>query len=149
MSDLIFQVQGESASATKFIAKARQFKLVIDEPKSLGGTDENANPVEYILAGLAGCLNVVSHLVANEMGFSIKRLQIGVSGNINPDKFIGNSTEERAGFKSIDIKLIPEADVSIGTLSEWLKIVQTRCPVKDNLTYKTPVKDSVEKQYVN
>ena len=147
MSELTFSVQGASASEAKFIAKTRQFRLVVDEPEGLGGTDENANPVEYILAGLAGCVNVVGHLVAKELGFTIQKLHIEVSGNINPDKLFGVSNAERAGFKEIDLKLIPETDASIETLAEWLRIVQDRCPVKDNLTNITPIKVSVEKQY--
>ena|SRR5690606_22003731 len=147
MSDLIFSVQGESASAAKFIAKTRQFKLVVDEPEGLGGTDENANPVEYILAGLAGCLNVVGHLVANELGFTITKLNIEVTGNINANKLFGLPGDERAGFKKIDLKLVPETDASLETLAEWLRLVQERCPVKDNLTNITPVHVSVEKQY--
>lgn len=147
MSDLTFSVKGESASAAKFVAKTRQFRLVVDEPEGLGGTDENANPVEYILAGLAGCINVVGHLVAKELGFSIQKLHIEVTGNINSDRFLGISSDERAGFKEIDLKLIPETSASIETLAEWLRIVQDRCPVKDNLTNSTPVKVSVEKQY--
>lgn len=148
MSDLVFSVKGESASAAKFVANTRNFKLVIDEPEDLGGTDEHANPVEYILAGLAGCLNVVGHLVAKELGFTLKKLTIEVSGNINADRLFGISNEERAGFKKIDLKLVPETDASIETLAKWLRIVQERCPVKDNLTNSTPVHVSVEKQYV-
>ena len=107
MSDLIFSVHGESSSAAKFVANTRQFKLVIDEPEGLGGTDEHANPVEYLLAGLAGCVNVVGHLVAKEMGFTIDKLKVEISGNINPNKLFGSSNDERAGFKKIDLKLIP------------------------------------------
>ena len=147
MSDLIFSVRGESASAAKFIATTRQFRLVVDEPEDLGGTDENANPVEYLLAGLAGCVNVVGHLVAKELGFSITNLKIEVTGNINPKRLFGVCDNERAGFKKIEMKLIPETEASIETLVEWLKIVQDRCPVKDNLTNITPIKVSVEKQY--
>lgn len=147
MSDLIFSVQGESSSAAKFIANTRQFKLVVDEPEDLGGTDENANPVEYLLAGLAGCINVVGHLVAKELGFSIRKLKIEITGNINPNKLFGSSSDERAGFKKIDLKLLPETDASIETLVEWLRIVEERCPVKDNLTNVTPVNVIVEKQY--
>lgn len=147
MSDLIFKVKGESTSPAKFIAKTRNFKLIIDEPKDLGGTDENANPVEYILAGLAGCLNVVGHLVAKELGFTINKLRIEVEGNLNPNKLFGSSDSERAGFKQIRLNLIPDTDASIEALASWLKIVQERCPVKDNLLNITPVNISVEKQY--
>jgi uncharacterized OsmC-like protein len=147
MSDLIFNVKGESTSPAKFIAKTRNFELVIDEPESLGGTDENANPVEYILAGLAGCLNVVGHLVAKELNFTINKLKIEVEGSLNPNKLFGISDNERAGFKEIKLKLIPETEASIETLVTWLKIVQDRCPVKDNLLNITPININVEKQY--
>ena len=147
MSDLTFSVQGASASAAKFVGKTRQFRLIVDEPTDLGGTDEHANPVEYLLAGLAGCINVVGHLVAKELGFSIQKLHIEVTGNINPIKLFGVSDAERAGFKEIELKLVPETNASIETLAEWLRIVQERCPVKDNLANSTPVKVSVEKQY--
>lgn len=147
MSDIIFSVKGESNSPAQFIAKTRQFQLIIDEPEGLGGTDESANPVEYILAGLAGCLNVVGHIVAKELGFTIDKLKIEVVGNINPDRLFGASENERAGFKKIDLKLIPETDAPIEILVKWLKIVQKRCPVKDNLMNITPIGISVEKQY--
>ena len=149
MSDLIFNVKGESHSPAKFIAKTKQFQLTIDEPEALGGTDEGPSPVEYILAGLAGCLNVVGHLVAKELGFTIDTLKIEVTGNLNPDRLLGVSNSERAGFKKIDLKLIPETDASIEVLVEWLKIVQERCPVKDNLMNTTLIGTSVEKQYAS
>ncbi|MET2986005.1 OsmC family protein [Aureibaculum conchae] len=148
MSDLIFSVQGESNSPAQFVANTRNFKLIIDEPEELGGTNEDANPVEYILAGLAGCLNVVGHIVAKELGFTIKKLKIEVNGAINPNRLFGTSSEERAGFKNINLNLIPETDADIEILSQWLKIVEDRCPVKDNLTNETPIKISVTKNYI-
>jgi uncharacterized OsmC-like protein len=147
MSNLRFSVNGESNSTTQFVAKARHFKLVVDEPEELGGNDEAANPVEYILAGLAGCINVVGHLVAKELGFVISKLNIDISGEINPDKLLGISSHERAGFQSIQINLNPETEADIVILSQWLKIVEDRCPVKDNLRNETPVRLSVEKVY--
>ncbi len=147
MSDLKFSVSGESSSATQFIGKTRQFTLVVDEPETLGGTDEDANPVEYILAGFAGCANVIGHVVAKELGFTIKNLRIEVSGELNPERFLGSSYKERAGFKSINLNLIPDTDAPIETLTEWLQIVEERCPVKDNLQNKTPVRVAVEKEY--
>ena len=147
MSDIKFSVAGTSASPTKFIGKTRQFTLVVDEPFDLGGTDTDANPVEYILAGFAGCANVIGHIVAKELGFNIKKLKIEVSGELNPNRFLGNSNKERAGFKSISLNLIPETDASIETLSKWLQLVEERCPVKDNLQNKTPLKISVVKEF--
>lgn len=147
MSDLTFSVAGKSSSATKFIGKTRDFTLVVDEPRDLGGTDHDANPVEYILAGFAGCANVIGHVVAKELGFTIRSLKIEVYGELNPNRFLGTSDEERAGFKSIRLNLVPDTDATIETLTEWLQIVERRCPVKDNLQNVTPVKIGVEKEY--
>ena len=57
--DLNFSVNGKRVGATKYQGFARGFELVVDEPEMLGGEDSAANPVEYLLAGYAGCLNVV------------------------------------------------------------------------------------------
>ncbi|GER60972.1 OsmC family protein [Patiriisocius marinus] len=147
MSDLLFTVAGENTSATHFIGNTRQFSLIVDEPEGLGGTDEGPNPVEYILAGLAGCTNVIGHIVAKELGFTIKKLKIEVSGELNPQRFLGVSQEERAGFKSISLNLIPETDASVKTLTKWLQIVEDRCPVSDTIQNKTPLKISLQKEY--
>lgn len=149
MSDLIFSVKGVSNSPAQFEAKARNFTLIIDEPEDLGGSNQDANPVEYILAGLAGCLNVVGHLVAKELGFTINKLKIEVNGVINPDRLFGTSSAERAGFKSIELNLIPETNAEIELLTKWIKIVEDRCPVRDNLTNTTPVKLSITKEYIS
>jgi uncharacterized OsmC-like protein len=66
---------------------------------------------------------------------------------LNPERFLGSSYQERAGFKSISLNLIPDTDAPIETLTKWLQIVEERCPVKDNLQNTTPVCVSVEKVY--
>ncbi|MFW5645389.1 MAG: OsmC family protein, partial [Bacteroidota bacterium] len=89
MSDLRFKINAQSASAAKTIVKARNFEIIVDEPEALGGTDVAPNPVEYVLAAFAGCLNVMGHLVAKEMGFELKNLKIDIEGNLNPAKLFG------------------------------------------------------------
>src|SRR5690554_7369291 len=87
MTKLTFAINGENRNATRLDVDARQFRVVVDEPVQLGGSDAGPNPVEYILAGYAGCLNVVGHLVAKEMGMSIHKLSVEVSGDLNPARF--------------------------------------------------------------
>lgn len=76
---------------------------MVDEPADLGGTDAGPNPVEYVLAGYAGCLNVVGHLVAKEMGMELKKFAVEVAGDLNPARFMGQDTPERAGFQQIRV----------------------------------------------
>ncbi|MDX1909754.1 MAG: OsmC family protein [Bacteroidia bacterium] len=139
MSVLTFSLAGKSESPTRFVARARQFEIVVDEPAALGGADSAANPVEYILAGFAGCLNVVGHLVARDLGFELHRLEVSLQGDIDPARFLGQATEQRAGYQGLQVILTPHADASPEILALWLQQVTDRCPVHDNLRQQTPV----------
>ncbi|HAE62545.1 MAG TPA: osmotically inducible protein C [Eubacteriaceae bacterium] len=139
MSDLKFGVKARSENPTKTVVEARGFTMIIDEPKSLGGTNEGANPVEYLVAALAGCLNVVSHMVAKEMGFVLKGVEFEIEGNLNPMKFMGKSDVERTGYKEVRVSIKPDTDADEETLKKWLEEVEKRCPVSDNIANVTPV----------
>ncbi|PZC53200.1 MULTISPECIES: OsmC family protein [unclassified Mesotoga] len=140
MPDANFRVRAVSESRARVAVKARNFTMIVDEPPNLGGDDKGASPVEYVLAALAGCLNVVGHLVADEMGFKIKRLEIDVYGPLNPARLFGKSYEDRAGFKEITAEMKVETDADEETLKKWVEAVEDRCPVTDNLVNPTPVK---------
>ena len=139
MSDVTFKVSGQSESPARLAVQVRGFELIVDEPPGLGGDDEGPNPVEYILAGLAGCLNVMGHIIAKEMGFTIRSLTIDAAGPLNPGKLLGKQTDDRAGYKNIDVTLNVDADVDQATLDRWLATIEARCPVSDNLMNLTPV----------
>lgn len=144
MALLNFAIEGENENPTKLVVNARQFKLVVDEPAGLGGTDDGPNPVEYLLAGYAGCLNVVAHLVAKEQGLDLKKLSIGVDGDINPARLFGQSNDDRAGFKIIRVNIAIDTDAGQPAIDKWIKEVENRCPINDNLTNPTPVELSVD-----
>ena len=143
MEDLIFSIKGKSKTPTQYEGKVRQFKMVVDEPENLGGDDSAPNPVEYILAGYAGCLNVVVNLIAKEIGIIIKNLEIDISGNINPEKLLGISNKERAGFKSITVHININSNASKVKIKKMLDQVKERCPVNDNLANPTTVSSSM------
>ena len=146
MSDLNFSLSGRNENPTKFIAQTRNFQLIIDEPEGLGGTDHAPNPVEFLLAAYAGCLNVMGHIVARELGFELKGLNIDLDGDLNPAKVFGQPTNDRPGYKEIRVNIVPEADADEATLKKWLEIIESRCPVNDNLINPTPVQIQLKKQ---
>lgn len=139
MSKLNFSIAGKSLSATKYQGKTRHFVHTIDEPEALGGKDEAPNPVEFILAGYAGCLNVVYHLIAKEIGIKVSSLHITINGDINPEKLLGISNKERAGFQSLNVHIELETNGSYEQEQELIKRVKERCPVNDNLANITPI----------
>ncbi|MDO5665775.1 MAG: OsmC family protein [Bacteroidia bacterium] len=145
MEDLTFRVKAHSENPTKTVVKARTFQMIIDEPTDLGGTNEGANPVEYVLAAFSGCLNVMCHVVAQEMNFALRGVEIKLSGKLNPEKLFGKETTDRAGYKEINVEINPDTDADQETLEKWVKTIEARCPVSDNLSNPTPVHISVKK----
>ncbi|TAJ15428.1 OsmC family peroxiredoxin [Marinilabiliaceae bacterium JC017] len=144
MNDIKFRIKAQSENATKTVVKARNFEFIIDEPKDLGGNDEAANPVEYLLGSFAGCMNVMGHLIAKEMDMNLNGLSINMAGNLNPARLFGQSFDERAGYKTIEVTLKPDTDASPELLEKWKQAVTDRCPVSDNLKNATEVKLKVK-----
>jgi len=139
MSDLKFRVKAHSENPTKTIVKARGFEIVIDEPADLGGTNEGANPVEYILAAFCGCINVMAHVIAKEMNIELRSVKIKMAGELNPNRLFGTSYDDRAGYKGIQVAIEPDCDATEEELAKWLEAIEDRCPVSDNLRNITPV----------
>ncbi len=144
MPDLTFKVQGVSESHARIRVQSRNFSIVVDEPPALGGTDAGPNPVEYVLAALAGCLNVVGHIVAQEMQFTIQSLAVNAEGVLNPERLMNKPTEDRAGYKVVRVTLRVKADADAATLARWAEQVEQRCPVSDNLGSATPLQVTIE-----
>ncbi|HCX96851.1 MAG TPA: osmotically inducible protein C, partial [Spirochaetaceae bacterium] len=90
-------ITGKSENPTKINLRAGKFELAIDEPKSLGGTDQGPSPVQVLLMALAGCLNVTGHEVARQKGLTLHGMKVRIEGVMNPCTFLGCSFEERAG----------------------------------------------------
>jgi uncharacterized OsmC-like protein len=136
-----YSIQAQGKNDTKTVVETTGgLKITIDEPERLGGGGEGPNPVEYLLASLAGCLNIVGYLVAGEMGFELDDLKIDIKGKLDPAKFRGKSESKRAGYQEIEVSINAKTDANEETLNKWLNKVKERCPVSDNIANQTPVK---------
>jgi len=134
-------ISGESESSTKMNLRAGKFKMIIDEPANMGGTDEGPSPVQMLLTALAGCLNVTGFHVAKERGLNLEKMKISIEGDMNPCTFMGCSFEERAGFQDIIVKIKPtfKDAVEESVIEDWVKETEARCPVTDNIKDGTKI----------
>lgn len=73
-------VSGESDGDSKFVAHARDHELVMDDPEEMGGDDEGATPVEYLLAAWSGCLNATVRAVAPDFDLEVEGVAVDVAG---------------------------------------------------------------------
>ena len=135
-------VHATAANSPRTEIKAGRHTILIDEPPLFGGNDEAPSPVETLLAALAGALNAIGQYVAREMGMSLEHLDIQIEGDCDGARFFGKTTEQRAGFQAIRIRLALVTDADEGTVETWKQQVLSRCPVLDNL--QTPAAVAVD-----
>lgn len=114
------------------IGEARDFKVNIDEPVSLGGTDTGMNPVEMILCALGGCQAIVAAAFAGEMGIDLQDFWVELEGDLDLDGFMGLS-EVRPGYQNIRFNMHIKSDASEDKIKEFVEFIEKRCPVGDTL----------------
>src|SRR6056297_1052619 len=132
MANNKFSVNTELLEGMKVkVSDNRGHEIIIDEPESMGGTDEGMTPVEITLASLAGCLSITSAFLANKMNVEINNLSIDVEGEI--DEKAMSSAEIDSGFKEIRYDLKIDSDSSEDQVKKLYQSIENYCPVSDTL----------------
>jgi len=140
MPDATFRVKGVSETPARLAIRCGKHELYVDKPEVMGGSDMGTTPLHYTLAALGGCLHTVGQMVAKEMAFELDSFEVTVTGSINPAKLQGQESEDRAGFKKIEVAVKVDSSADPDTLAKWLAAVEARCPVSENLQNPTEVK---------
>ena len=144
MSDVTIKIEAKSINRKRVEVTAGKFVMNVDEPPRLGGMDTGPNPLEYLLAALAGCLNVLGHAVAREMGFTIDSMLVSIEGNLDPVAFTGRKPGVRLGYQEIRVHFKLETSATKEILDGWAEAIEVRCPVSDNRINPTPVSITFE-----
>jgi uncharacterized OsmC-like protein len=147
MSTKIVSINGYANKNEQFVVKTEKFDIRISKNNQQPEL-EGPSPIEYVLAGYAGCINAVGTLVAKELNIDLKSLQLEVTGTMNLHKYQGKPTSARAGFNNIEVVVKPNADATTEELTNWLSLVEERCPVYDNLFNPTPIQTSLINELV-
>ncbi len=121
------------------------FVLGSDEPQLLLGQDQGANPVEYVLTALAGCLTTSMIYHAAARGIVMEEVESELEGDLDLRGFLGLSDNVRNGFENIRVTFRIESDASQKELDELIELAQKRSPVFDIVTHPVPVSVKAEK----
>jgi len=126
-------------------SRSKPFEYVKDEPPVLLGNDQGANPVEYALAALAGCLTTSLIYHAAAQGVKIDEVESTLKGDLDLQGFLGLSEKIRNGYEHIDVTFKIKADASEEKLRELVELAQKRSPVFDIISNPTPVHVHLER----
>jgi uncharacterized OsmC-like protein len=112
---------------------SRQAAFVIDndEPAVLLGEDKGANPVEFVLHALAGCLTTSLVYHAAAQGIQLDEVESRLEGNLDLHGFLGLSEEVRNGYENIRVTFKIKSDAPREKLEELCQLARKRSPVFD------------------
>ena len=121
-------------------SRSQPFELDADEPPVLLGRDAGANPVEFILHGLAGCMTTSMVYHAAARGIEIGAVESEFEGDLDLRGFLGLSDEVRKGYKQIRVSIRVQSAASVETLRECLSF----SPVYEMISRSLPVDVKIE-----
>jgi uncharacterized OsmC-like protein len=122
-------------------AHREPFVMPEDEPPVLLGKDSGPNPVEFVLAGLSGCMTTTLAYHAASRGLNLEEVSSEFEGDIDLRGLLDIDPNVRSGYREIRVKFKVKGDADKATIEELLR----KSPVYDTLANPVKIKIEVEK----
>jgi uncharacterized OsmC-like protein len=120
-------------------SRRQAFEFTNGEPPVLLGHNEGANPVEFLLHALAGCVTTTTVLHATARGIEIESLSTRLVGDIDLQGLLALA-DVPAGYGGIRIEMdIKAKNASDAELDELLAFAQAHSPVCNTVCRPVPV----------
>ena len=108
---------------------------IVDEPPALLGDDTAPNPSEASLAALGSCLAVGLHANAVHRGWTVRKLELQLEGDLNITAVwgTGDTSEKPVGFTDVRVKVdmecdgVAQADIDalVAHVKQWSPVANT------------------------
>ena len=135
-----YKAQTKWLEGTKAETKIREFKVIVDEPLELKGTNTAPNPVELFLASLGGCVALTYHGYAKRFEVDIEDLVVNLEGDMIPGGWVDEQGRERRGFKQIRYEVQIKTEGPAEKVRKLHNLVEEKCPITDVINYGTEAK---------
>ena len=137
----VVTVKADSELVEGFMSrvKVRDFEIIVDQHKGMGGLDMGPRPSEYVLAALAACHEVTYRLHADALGIPLDSVSVSVTGHSDAKGFFRLDENTRAGFSKITGVIRIRSSATDDDLQRLKLSVNSGCPVLDDLTQPVPV----------
>lgn len=132
-------IQSFHGAGREDTSRTEPFVFTNGEPPVLLGHNEGANPVEFLLHALAGCVTTTTVLHATARGINIRRLSTELRGSIDLQGLLALDDDVPAGYRGITIDMEIEADCSDEEIEELLETARGHSPVCTTVCRPVPV----------
>lgn len=115
--------------------QARGFKISLDEPENMGGTNTGMNPAEAVLCALGGCQTILVASFAAKQGIDLQEFRVELEGDLDTDGFMGVS-DVRPGYSSIRYVMHIKSSTEEDKIRDFIESIEKRCPMGDTLAHE-------------
>ena len=127
------------AAGAEDTSRQKPFEFTNGEPPVLLGDNEGANPVEFLLHALAGCVTTTTVLHAAARGIEIESLSTKLVGDIDLQGLLALA-DVPPGYQSIRIEMdIKAKNATDAELDDLLRFAQEHSPVCNTVCRPVPV----------
>ncbi len=120
-------------------SRSEPFLFTNGEPPVLLGANEGANPVEFLLHALAGCVTTTAVLHATARGIRIDSISTRLRGKIDLHGLLALDESVPPGYESIQVEMDIQADCSDEELDDLLNFAAAHSPVCNSVCRPVPV----------
>jgi uncharacterized OsmC-like protein len=125
-------------------SRERPFVFDNDEPPVLLGENNGANPVEFILHAIAGCITTTFVYYAAVHGVKIDEIESTFEGDLDLRGMLGLPGRTQVGYERIRVTFKVKSDAPREKLEELIKLAQQRSPATNTVMNATPVSINLE-----
>ncbi|GGB79367.1 osmotically inducible protein C [Marinobacterium zhoushanense] len=122
-------IKGFYGAGVEDTSRTKPFVFTNGEPPVLLGNNEGANPVEFLLHALAGCVTTTTVLHATARGITINSIETELEGDIDLQGLLDLDPDVYAGYRNIRIRMDIKADCSDRELDDLLAFAREHSPV--------------------
>ena len=134
---VVFTAEGTLVGVTEVDIRTGAHSFKVDEPRSLGGANAAANPVQYALASLGSCQAITYRFWAAQLGVELDSITVRVEGDLDLRGFFGVDDAVRPGLTAVRVEVTVAGPESQQRYAELATAVDEHCPVLD--LFKNPV----------
>lgn len=132
-------IQGFYGAGSEDESRSEPYVFTNGEPPVLLGNNEGANPVEFLLHAMAGCVTTTTVLHAAARGIQIHKLSTELTGNIDLQGLLALDDAVPVGYESVQITMDIEADCSDEEIDELISFAKDHSPVISTVCKPVPV----------
>jgi uncharacterized OsmC-like protein len=119
---------------------SKNFTIKTDEPLELCGTNQFANPQEYLFAALNACLIVGYSAVCAHEGIELEELRIETEGDIDLRGFLNLDPTVKPGYDELRYTVHIKGNATPEQFEKVHRMVMTTSPNYFNLSTAVPLK---------